>query len=196
MPESVTAAVTVEHDFAASPDAVWVALSDPVSARDALPCCDALAPADGRTLPSGSLSRLLASDEEARDARVVAEGEEYDATLTASVRGVETTLAGTLTVTEHDYPRMALEGIVRGDAADARMAAALTVEEAGTDERCHVTWTARADVEGALATYGRRPVESAAARSANAFFDALDAHLAAVAGPESERAVKDPDWRP
>ncbi|GAD52212.1 hypothetical protein MBEHAL_0972 [Halarchaeum acidiphilum MH1-52-1] len=193
MSESLSTAVTVEHEFAATPKAVWVTLSDPVTTRDELPECTGLEPADGRDLPVGSLARLLAADEATRDARTVSLGEEYDATVGASVRNVGVEIDVGVTVTERDYPDMAIEGDIGGDDAEASMEATLTVDERD-DEGCRVTWRAAADVGGPLATYGRRPVESAVARVANDFFAAVDARLAACDGPESERAVTDPDW--
>lgn len=194
MPESMPAAVTVEHEFAESPATVWVALSDPVTARDALPGCTSLAPVEGAS-PPGSLSRLLAAGAAERDARTVSVGESYDATVTASVRGVDVEARVHAVVTERDYPEMAVEADVDGGDDAAKVTVTFSVEGAD-DGGCRVTWTARAGVEGPLTTYGRWPVEATVARVANEFFERVDARLDAVAGPESERAVKDPDWRP
>lgn len=192
MPASVAATVTVEHAFDAPPSDVWVALSDPGTVDDALPGCASLS-STGRPRSRRSLSRLLAADPATREARCVAEGERYDVTLTARVRGVEAALDGTITVTERDYPRLATEVEAHADEADVAAAVSLTVAE--SEGGCRVTLNARANVSGVLAAHGRRPVEAAAARCANAFFEDLEARLAAVGGPESERAVKDPDWR-
>ncbi|GGL27556.1 hypothetical protein GCM10009037_08910 [Halarchaeum grantii] len=192
MPASVSATVTVEHAFDAPPRDVWVALSDPGTVGDTLPGCVSLSSA-GRTRSRRSLSRLLAADPATREARCVAEGERYDATLAARVRGVDVALDGTVAVTERDYPRLATEVEAHADEVDVAAAVSLTV--AASEGGCRVTLTARADVSGVLAAHGRRPVEAAAARCANAFFEAVGARLAAVDGPESERAVKDPDWR-
>ncbi|QLC33065.1 SRPBCC family protein [Halarchaeum sp. CBA1220] len=192
MPASVTATVTVEHAFDAPPRDVWVALSDPGTVGDALPGCASLSSAQ-KTRPRCSLSRLLAADPATREARCVAEGERYDATLAARVRDAEAALDGTVAVTERDYPRLAVESEAHADEAAVAAAVSLTVADA--EDGCRVTLSARADVSGVLAAHGRRPVEAAAARCANAFFEAVEARLAAVGGPESERAVKDPDWR-
>ncbi|GGM56873.1 carbon monoxide dehydrogenase subunit G [Halarchaeum rubridurum] len=192
MSESMPTAVTVEHEFAAAPGPVWVALSDPVTTRECLPGCTALEPADGRDLPAGSLAHLLAADDATRDARTVTPGERYDAAVGAAVAGVGVDIDVDVAVTERDYPDMAIEGDIGGDAVDAAMDATLTLEE--REAGCVVTWRAEADVEGRLATYGRRAVESTVARVASDFFEAVEERLAARDGPENERAVKDPDW--
>ncbi|MFB6079232.1 MAG: CoxG family protein [Halarchaeum sp.] len=184
-------AVTVEREFDARPRAVWTALTDPVTVADALPASATLA--DDTARPRGSLARLLAADAETTRARTVDADEAFDATATARVRGVETSLDVSLTVETCTYPELALAGEARGDDASVEFAARATVAETGTGAR--VTAAAHADVTGALAMHGRRSVETAAARGANGFLDRLAGLLAATAGPESERAVKDPDWR-
>jgi len=190
--ESVPTAVTVEHTFAVAPEPVWVALSDPVTTRELLPGCTALAPAAARDIPSGSLAHLLATDAETRDARTVTPGERYEAVIGADVRDVGVEIDVDVAITERDYPGMAIEGDIGGDDVNAAMEATLTLND--REGGCHVTWRAEANVGGRLATYGRRAVESTVARVAADYFDALGDRLAARDGPESERAVKDPDW--
>lgn len=194
MSEPMPTAVTVEHAFAAAPEPVWVALSDPVTTCEALPGCTALVPAEDRDLPAGSLAYLLAADAETREARTVTPGERYDATVGASVRNVGVEIDMDVAITERDYPEMAIEGDIGGDDADADMRATLTLDERDGED-CLVTWRAEATVGGRLATYGQRAVESTVARVANDFFDAVDDRLAARDGPETERAVKNSDWK-
>ncbi|MBP2251291.1 carbon monoxide dehydrogenase subunit G [Halarchaeum solikamskense] len=192
MSESTSIAVTLERAFAVAPESVWVALSDPVTTRECLPRCTALAPVADRELPSGSIARLLATDPETRDARTVSAGERYDAVIGAGVRGADVEIDVDVTVTERDYPDMVVEGAI-GDDIDAAMEATLALDE--REEGCLATWRAEAAVGGRLAADDRRAVESTITRVAADYFDGLDDRLAALGGPESERAVKDPEWR-
>ncbi|GGN07011.1 CoxG family protein [Halarchaeum nitratireducens] len=192
MSESTSIAVTLERAFAVAPESVWVALSDPVTTRECLPGCTALAPVADRELPSGSIARLLATDPETRDARTVSAGERYDAVIGAGVRGADVEIDVDATVTERDYPDMVVEGAI-GDDIDAAMEATLALDE--REGGCLATWRAEAAVGGRLAADDRRAVESTITRVAADYFDALDDRLAALGGPKSERVVKDPEWR-
>ena len=183
-----------ERAFDAPAERVWIALRDPLTVRDALPPGVDLAPADGRDRPPGSLARLLAADEERREARTVDVGERYEVTVDASAAsGVPAAIVGDVTVEADTFPRLELAGAFEVAGRGVEATAEAVVEEAGSG--CHVTLDVRVSVPAGRGEGGPRRVESAIDAGADAYLDRLAGELRAVDGPTSERAVKDPDWR-
>jgi len=176
--------ISGEYAFDAPPEAVRVALADPVTAGDALPGTSTVTHADGSEVPDGSLSWLLAADGDARRARTVAGGERYD--VEVSTRGSDGPRSLELAVTVEERTDRRLSIAATADAEDdddVDLIASYAMDaDAGA---CRLTWRVRVDAAGGLALAGGRDVEAAVTRTANDYFAHVDAVLAAAAGPAS-----------
>jgi len=172
---------------------VWLALSDPVMVKNALPGCqflveiddpddvdfDALAEAaaereDPPTLPE-------ADPEEVAD-RGLTEGGHYAALVQVGVGSVKPRFETVVTIDRREFPEMDASG--QGSASDSsfEMESGMTLVE--TDDGVDVEWWTEADVFGRVAQMGQRVINPVANRVVGRFFKQVQKQLSDV-GEES-----------
>mgnify|MGYP000253556273 CR=1 FL=1 len=172
---------------------VWLALSDPVMIKKALPGCqflvevddpddvdfDALAEAqtDGEDPPT-----LPEADPEDVAERGLVEGGHYAALVQVGVGSVKPRFETVVTIDRRDFPEMDASG--QGSASDSsfEMDSGMTLVE--TDDGVDVEWWTEADVFGRVAQMGQRVINPVANRVVGRFFKQVQKQLSDV-GDES-----------
>ena len=142
---------------------VWLLLNDPEILRQCVPGCES----------------LLATGEHA-----------YDAAMTAAVGPVKARFKGKLSLADIEAPvryRLLFDG-QSGQAGFARGEALIELQELSSRET-KLTYSARSQVGGKLAQIGGRLIDAAAAATADKFFEAFAAQLAARPGATAEAAA-------
>jgi hypothetical protein len=172
---------------------VWLALSDPVMIKKALPGCqflvevddpddvdfDALAEAesDGEDPPT-----LPEADPEDVAERGLVEGGHYAALVQVGVGSVKPRFETVVTIDRREFPEMDASG--QGSASDSsfEMDSGMTLAE--TDDGVDVEWWTEADVFGRVAQMGQRVINPVANRVVGRFFKQVQKQLSDV-GDES-----------
>jgi carbon monoxide dehydrogenase subunit G len=172
---------------------VWLALSDPVMIKKALPGCqflvevddpddvdfDALAEAesDGEDPPT-----LPEADPEDVAERGLVEGGHYAALVQVGVGSVKPRFETVVTIDRREFPEMDASG--QGSASDSsfEMDSGMTLVE--TDDGVDVEWWTEADVFGRVAQMGQRVINPVANRVVGRFFKQVQKQLSDV-GDES-----------
>mgnify|MGYP000103170899 FL=1 len=173
---------------------VWLALSDPVMIKNALPGCqflvevddpddvdfDALAEAaegteEPPTLPEADL-------EDVAD-RGLEESCHYAALVQVGVGSVKPRFETVVTIDHKEFPEMDASG--QGSASDSsfEMDSGMTLVE--TDDGVDVEWWTEADVFGRVAQMGQRVINPVANRVVGRFFKQIQTELSDVGDQSS-----------
>lgn len=163
-------------------DEVWLALSDPILVRNALPGCEFLVPvADEdpdfdalREEPPERDEEPTADPETIMD-RAFEEGGRYAALMDISVGPVNPTFETIVTIENREYPSMRASG--EGSAGNSSFEMASGMELAETDDGITVEWDAEADIFGRIASMGQRVVNPVANRIVERFFSSIQEEL-------------------
>ncbi|MFC6718966.1 CoxG family protein [Natrialbaceae archaeon GCM10025810] len=163
---------------------VWLALSDPCMIKEALPGCAFLVEAG----EDPDFDALREEAEAAEDPPILPEatpeevaeraferGKTYAALMEVGVGNVKPSFETLATITEREFPRMAVE--VEGSAANSSFEMSAWMKLAESDDDVTVTWEAEADIFGRIAQIGARVVNPVANRIVNQFFDEVATRL-------------------
>jgi hypothetical protein len=183
----------------ATTEEVWLALSDPIMVKNALPGCqfllevedetpdwDALreqaeaAGEDPPTLPEASVEDVAE--------RAFEEGKSYAALMEIGVGSVNPSFETIVTITEREFPVMNATGQGSASNSSFEMESGMTLEE--TDDGVAVEWWTEADVFGRVAQMGQRVINPVANRVVNRFFSKIEDQLTEV-GEESGSGLRD-----
>ena len=177
----------------------WLALSDPVLIRQALPGCqfltrvddpdsvdfDALAEAaSGEELPPV----LPEADPEDVMDRALQTGETYAALMEVGVGSVKPTFRTFVTIESRDFPEMVATGEGSASNSSFEMRSGMTLVE--TDDGVTVEWWAESDVFGRVAQMGQRVLNPVANQVVNRFFKRVQKQLAGLSD-ESGSGLRD-----
>lgn len=157
---------------------VWLALSDPVLIRQALPGCQFLVAVDDEDPDFDALAAetenredpttLPEADPEEVAERAFEEGRRYAAVVGMQVGSVKPSFETIVTISEREFPEMRAEG--NGDSSNGsfEMDSGMVLSE--TDGGVEVEWWAEADVFGRIAQMGQRVINPVANRVVGRFF--------------------------
>lgn len=150
-----------ERTLPADRDIAWAALTDVEVLKLCVPGCESITATDLNT---------------------------YEIVLTAAIGPVKSRFRGRLAMTDIDAPNaytLAFDGS-GGAAGFARGTARVTLQEKSSHETL-LTYVAEAQVGGKLAQVGSRLIDAAAGATADKFFEAFSAQVAAHALPAAEK---------
>lgn len=137
------------YRFAAPPDAVWRALTDPKVIAGCLPGCDGLEPLGG---------------------------DKYRATLTLAVASVSGSYNATVAMLDKNPPR-SYRLVVEGSGKPGFVIGDATIELVGQDEGTTVRVSGRGQVGGLIARVGQRLLGSVSKTMMDRFFSCLQSRL-------------------
>jgi carbon monoxide dehydrogenase subunit G len=166
---------------------VWLALSDPVMIKQALPGCQFLVEVDegdvdfdalAEAAPEEDPPTLPEADPEDVAERAFDEGETWAALMEISVGAVKPSFETVVTLTEREFPTMHAVGEGSASNSSFEMEAGMTLAE--TESGVAVEWWAEADVFGRIAQMGQRVINPVANRVVNRFFKQVEKQLADV----------------
>ncbi|MFB6228607.1 MAG: CoxG family protein [Halobacteriales archaeon] len=167
-----------------SDEEVWLALSDPVIIKQALPGCQFLTAVEEGSPDfdalAGSASEedpptLPEAEPEDIAERAFVEGGRYAARMQLSVGSVKPTFDAIVTIEERDFPEMRASG--GGDASSSSFEMSSGMELVETGDGVDVEWWAEADVFGRIAQMGQRVINPVANRVVGRFFDRIENQL-------------------
>jgi len=176
---------------------VWLALSDPVMIKQALPGCQFLVAVDegdvdfdalAEAAPEEDPPTLPEADPEDIAERAFEVGGRYAALMQISVGSVKPSFETVVTIDEREFPTMNASG--EGSASSSSFEMASGMELVETDEGVDVEWWAEADVFGRVAQMGQRVVNPVANRVVGRFFDEIETQLRDVS-TESTGGLRD-----
>ena len=157
---------------------VWLALSDPVLIRQALPGCQYLVAIDDDDPDFDALAEeaesredpptLPEADPDDVAERAFEEGGRYAAVVGVQVGSVKPTFETVVTISEREFPTMRAEGDGDSSSGSFELDSGMTLTE--TDDGVEVEWWAEADVFGRVAQMGQRVINPVANRVINRFF--------------------------
>lgn len=186
---------------------VWLALSDPVLIREALPGCQFLTPVDDQDVDFDELREDFESgdqEEPSADPDVIADrafvaGGHYAALLELSVGSVSPSFETVVTINERESPRMTASGEGSSGNSSFEMESGMELHE--TDDGVAVEWWAEADVFGKIAQMGQRVIGPVANRVVKRFFSDVNDRLEELqfddsSGTEDDGPVSDEDPEP
>ncbi|PSP49033.1 carbon monoxide dehydrogenase [Halobacteriales archaeon QH_3_68_24] len=173
-------------------DEVWLALSDPVMIKQALPGCqflveveegdvdfDALAASapdeDPPTLPEASPEDIAE--------RAFVEGGRYAALMEISVGSVSPSFETVVTIEEREFPHMYAGG--EGSASNSSFEMSSWMDLVETEDGVDVEWGAEADVFGRVAQMGQRVINPVANRVVGRFFDSVESQISDASTDDS-----------
>ena len=173
---------------------VWLALSDPVMVKNALPGCQFLLEVDSEDPDWDELREraeaagedpptLPDADVEDVAERAFEEGHSYAALMEISVGAVSPSFETVVTITEREFPTMNAEGAGTASNSSFEMDSGMTLSE--TDDGVQVEWWTEADVFGRVAQMGQRVINPVANRVVNRFFGKIEDQLNEVGDEES-----------
>lgn len=177
-----------------TPEEAWLALSDPVMIKNALPGCQFLVKVEDDDVDFDALREemegqadpptLPEADPEDVAERALEEGGRYAALTEIGVGSVKPSFRTIVTITKRDFPEMEARG--EGDASNSsfEMNSGMTLEE--TDDGVAINWWAEADVFGRIAQMGQRVINPVANRVVNRFFSQVEAQLSEVSEGDSQ----------
>jgi carbon monoxide dehydrogenase subunit G len=168
---------------------VWLALSDPVLVRNALPGCEFLVEVEDED-PDFDELREQAADrdwETSMDPDVVAErsfeeGGHYAALMEISVGSVSPSFETVVTIAEREFPDMLAEG--QGESGNSSFEMQSGMHLAETDDGVGVEWETEADVFGRIAQMGQRVINPVANRVVKRFFQRVQDQVEAMGEEE------------
>ena len=166
----------------------WLALSDPVMIKNALPGCQFLVEVDDPD--DANFDELAAehggddpptlpeADPEEVMERAFEEGKTYAALMELKVGSVNPRFETFVTIDRREFPDMDASG--RGSASDSSFEMNSGMELVETDTGVEVQWWAEADVFGRIAQMGQRMINPVAKRVVNRFFKQIENQLKEV----------------
>ena len=166
----------------------WLALSDPVMIRHALPGCQFLTAVDDpddvdfdalaeAATPADELPPVLPEAEpEAVADRAFETGETYAAVMEVGVGSVKPTFRTLVTIESRDYPEMVASGEGSASSSSFEMRSGMTLSE--SDTGVTVEWWSESDVFGRVAQMGQRVLNPVANQVVNRFFKQVQNQLA------------------
>jgi len=166
---------------------VWVALSDPVMIKQALPGCQFLVEVDDENPDFDELAEespdedppiLPDADIDDVTDRALEEGKHYAALMQLSVGSVKPSFETIVTIDRRDFPEMEASGSGGSGNSSFEMNSGMKLVE--TDEGVDVEWWAETDVFGRIAQMGQRVINPVANRVINQFFSKVEAQLTDV----------------
>ncbi|AXG11258.1 CoxG family protein [Haloplanus rubicundus] len=173
---------------------VWLALSDPIMVKNALPGCQFLVEVDDPddvdfdALADEAAERedpptLPEADPEDVAERGLTEGGHYAALVQVGVGSVKPRFETVVTIDRREFPEMDASG--QGSASDSsfEMDSGMTLVE--TDDGVDVEWWTEADVFGRVAQMGQRVINPVANRVVGRFFKQIQTELSDVGGGSS-----------
>ena len=174
---------------------VWLALSDPVLVRNALPGCEFLLEVDDENPDFDELRERAAEtdDEEiSMDPDVIAErsfeeGSHYAALMELGVGSVKPSFETVVTIAERDFPDTVATG--EGDASNSSFEMESSMHLAETDDGVGVEWATQADVFGRIAQMGQRVINPVANRVVKRFFQRVQSQLDDFGAEEPKTAA-------
>lgn len=183
----------------ATTEEVWLALSDPVMVKHALPGCQFLLPVDGDDVDWAELREraeaagedpptLPEADVETVAERAFEEGGQYAALMELGVGSVNPTFETIVTITEREFPEMYASGEGSASNSSFEMESGMTLSE--TDDGVAVEWWTEADVFGRVAQMGQRVMNPVANRVVNRFFSSIEEELTDI-GEEDSAGLRD-----
>lgn len=163
---------------------VWLALSDPVMIKQALPGCQFLVAVDEADIDFDTLAAaapeedpptLPEADPEEIAERAFEVGGRYAALMQISVGSVQPSFETVVTIDEREFPTMNASGEGSASSSSFEMASGMDLVE--TDEGVDIEWWAEADVFGRVAQMGQRVINPVANRVVGRFFDEIETQL-------------------
>lgn len=163
-----------------SGEEVWLALSDPVLIKQALPGCQFLVRVEETDRGDVDFDALR-EDEDDEDPptlpeadpedvaeRAFEEGASYAALVELSVGSVKPSFETLVTITKREYPEMHATGEGGSSNSSFEMSSGMTLED--TEDGVEVDWWAETDVFGRIAQMGQRVMNPVANQVVNRFF--------------------------
>ena len=178
-------------------DEVWLALSDPVLMREAIPGCQSLAPiADAEaidfdelpTAETDAASAFTEADPEEIRSRAFTEGGQYAAVIGIKVGPVNPTFEAVGTITTREFPKMRAKGSGTSTNSSFEGEAGMTLLE--TDDGVQLEWWAETEVFGKIAQLGQRMINPVTERVVNRFFDKIGTQIQELNNAQSESESK------
>ncbi|MFB6354727.1 MAG: CoxG family protein [Halobacteriales archaeon] len=178
---------TFELDGVTAEEA-WLALSDPVLVKQALPGCQFLVRVDDpddvdfdglaeeAAAAADEPAVLPEADPEDVLGRAFEAGASYAAVMEVGVGSVKPTFRTVVTIESRDYPEMRASGEGSASNSSFEMEAGMTLAE--TDDGVAIEWWAESDVFGRIAQMGQRVLNPVANQVVNRFFKRVQSQLA------------------
>ena len=174
---------------------VWLALSDPVMIKHALPGCQFLTKLEGEDVDFDALQEAAADadedpptlpegDPEDVAERAFQEGDRYAALVEIGVGSIKPSFETIVTIDRRDFPEMDAFGEGSASNSSFEMDSGMVLSETD-DGGVKLEWWAETDVFGKLAQMGQRMLNPVANRVINRFFKQIENELSEV-GDESE----------
>jgi carbon monoxide dehydrogenase subunit G len=180
-----------------STEEVWLALSDPIMIKEALPGCQFLVRVDEGDVDFDDLEAstsdedpptLPDADLETVADRAFVEGGRYAALMEVGVGSVKPRFETIVTIERREFPEMDASGEGSASNSSFEMNSGMHLTE--TDEGVDVEWWTEADVFGRVAQMGQRVVNPVANRVVNRFFKQIQGQLTEVSA-ESSSGLRD-----
>ena len=171
----------------------WLALSDPVLIRQALPGCQFLTKVDdpdavdfdalAEAAAGVELPPVLpeAEPEDVMD-RALETGATYAALMEVGVGSVKPTFRTLVTIESRDFPEMIATGEGSASSSSFEMRSGMTLVE--TDDGVTIEWWAESDVFGRVAQMGQRVLNPVANQVINRFFKRVQQQLSGLSEEE------------
>ena len=176
---------------------VWLALSDPVLIKNALPGCQFLTKTDEKNPDFDALRETaegmeweISADPDVVAERAFEEGNRYAALMEISVGSVSPSFETVVTIDERDFPDMHASG--EGDASNSSFEMDSGMHLEAIDDGVGVEWWAEADVFGRIAQMGQRVMNPVANRVVKRFFQRIQDQVEAM-GTADEPTESDSD---
>ncbi|KZN24823.1 carbon monoxide dehydrogenase [Haladaptatus sp. R4] len=170
----------------------WLALSDPVMIKEALPGCQFLVRVDDEDVDFDELREQVSDDDpptlpeadtEEIAERAFEEGAHYAALMEIGVGSVKPSFETVVTITEREFGHMSAEGEGEASNSSFELEAGMQLEE--TENGVAVDWQAQTDVFGRVAQMGQRVINPVANRVVNRFFGNIEDQLRDVETDDS-----------
>jgi carbon monoxide dehydrogenase subunit G len=180
-----------------STEEVWLALSDPVMIKQALPGCQFLVEVDTEEADFDALAAgapdedpptLPEADLETVADRAFVEGGRYAALMEVGVGSVKPRFETIVTIERREFPEM--DAVGEGSASNSSFEMNAGMHLAESDEGVDVEWWTEVDVFGRVAQMGQRVMNPVANRVVNRFFKQIQSQLTEVSA-ESSSVLRD-----
>lgn len=172
----------------------WLALSDPIMIRRALPGCQFLTAVDDpddvdfdalaeTATPDDELPPVLPeADPETVADRAFGTGETYAAVMEVGVGSVKPTFRTLVTIESRDFPEMVASGEGSASSSSFEMRSGMTLSE--SDTGVTIEWWSESDVFGRVAQMGQRVLNPVANQVVNRFFKRVQDQLSELSNQE------------
>jgi len=167
----------------ATAEEVWLALSDPIMIKQALPgCAFVVALEEGEDVasaaeraPEEDPPTLPDAEPEEIAERAFVEGGRYAARMQIKVGAVKPKFDTIVTVPKREFPVM--NANAEGESSNSSFEMSSGMELVETEDGVDVEWWAEADVFGRIAQMGQRVINPVAKRVVGRFFDQIENQL-------------------